>query len=339
MADREETSLRVNPAAVAAGVGVAVGAAAIASGNALVDFALDAQNPLFGRAVFHQDPSEPPAFPIKPAYRHLVQVNNAWIQEAREIWLEDALVEEVFRSVDGGSHHLAATIYHSAKPTRAWAVLVHGYRGTHAEMDVYALQYASQGYNVLSCDLRAHGDSDGRWIGMGWADAADVLGWVDYLAQRFGDGIEVVLHGHSMGATAVLCTAACPPRPCIRAIVADCGFTGVWEIFRHHLIHTMHLLPRPLLDIANVCWKARGGWDFREASALRAVALSQTPTLFIHGTEDKFVPCRMSEALYDACAAPVKELHLVEGAGHIMSVFIDPQAYEDMVFGFLDALE
>lgn len=64
---------------------------------------------------------------------------------------------------------------------------------------------------------------------------------------------------------------------------------------------------------------------------------SSTPTLFIHGLSDGFIPASMARELFEACAAPEKRLLIVAGAGHALSAQTDPDLYFDTVFGFLDS--
>lgn len=42
-------------------------------------------------------------------------------------------------------------------------------------------KFYSLGYNVLAADARAHGDSEGTKIGMGWPERFDVIEWISLL--------------------------------------------------------------------------------------------------------------------------------------------------------------
>ena len=57
------------------------------------------------------------------------------------------------------------------------------------------------------------------------------------------------------------------------------------------------------------------------------------PCLFVHGTEDDFVPWRMTMENYYACRAP-KDLLLVNGAGHGLSFLAAPEVYRQKVLDF-----
>ena len=79
----------------------------------------------------------------------------------------------------------------------------------------------------------------------------------------------------------------------------------------------------------------RGGFDLRSAAPVEAVARSKTPTLFIHGAQDDFVPANMMNKLYQAAACP-KSFLWVPGADHATSVGTDPGLYWATVDTFLD---
>jgi uncharacterized protein len=80
--------------------------------------------------------------------------------------------------------------------------------------------------------------------------------------------------------------------------------------------------------------RIRAGYGFKEASALRQTEKSRTPTLFIHGDADTFVPFEMVQRLYDACAAE-KELYVVPGAGHGMAYAKAKKEYQEKVTEFV----
>ena len=66
---------------------------------------------------------------------------------------------------------------------------------------------------------------------------------------------------------------------------------------------------------------------------MEALENCKVPVLFIHGTDDHFVPVEMTYENYKACNAP-KKLLVVPGAEHGMSYLVDKEAYEDAVKDF-----
>lgn len=216
-----------------------------------------------------------------------------------------------------------------------YAILVHGYKSDMSSMYSYAKRYYDKGFNVLLVNLRAHGSSEGKYIGMGWLDRKDILQWIDTLTYRNPDA-HFVLHGVSMGAATVMMTSGESVPSSLKAIISDCGYTSAYDIFELELEKRFPMLPtHPTIDIGSVMSDILASYSFKEASALEQVKNSSTPTLFIHGTGDDFVPCEMVDELYDAAACP-KELYKVEGAGHCEAKNVNPAEYFDKVFGFID---
>ena len=125
-----------------------------------------------------------------------------------------------------------------------------------------------------------------------------------------------------------------PPQ--VKAIVEDCGYTSVWDIFEDELGALFHLPAFPIMPVANVISSLRAGYSFSEASSLEQVKKARVPVLFIHGEKDNFVHTEMVYPLYEACPAE-KQLLVVEGAGHGSSYSKDPDLYFDTVFGFVDS--
>ena len=60
---------------------------------------------------------------------------------------------------------------------------------------------------------------------------------------------------------------------------------------------------------------------------------TKTPVLFIHGTDDHFVPVEMTFENYKVCRAP-RKLFVVPGADHGMSYLVDQAGYERAVKEF-----
>ena len=97
------------------------------------------------------------------------------------------------------------------------------------------------------------------------------------------------------------------------------------------------VVPAPiLLEALRGVTLIRAGYDIAKASPVEAVARSSTPTLFIHGQADRFVPSEMMPVLFKAAACPKAFLWIPE-ATHVMSVCVDPETYWSKVERFLHA--
>ncbi len=257
-----------------------------------------------------------------------------WQRQARqaEEWMAQSTVETVHvQSADGLKLSGEAVITDPA--SRLWVIAVHGYRSNHSSMSALASYYGLKGWNALLPDLRGCGDSEGDYIGMGWPDRKDMLQWIDWITSRDSEA-QIVLHGISMGGATVMMTAGEVLPANVKAVVEDCGYTSVWDIFADEMDYLFHLPAFPLLGIASGISSLRAGYNFSEASALKQIAKAQVPVMFIHGSEDNFVHTDMVYRVYDACPTK-KQLLVVEGAGHGTSSNHAPDTYFDSVFGFL----
>lgn len=219
-------------------------------------------------------------------------------------------------------------------PTDNWVITVHGYTSNGSEMANYAKKFYDMGYNVLIPDLRGHGKSEGNFIGMGWYDRLDIIKWINLITKEAITS-KIILHGISMGAATVSMTSGEELPKNIKAIVADCGYTSVWEQFSHQL-KSMYSLPNfPVMNASSVVSRVKAGYTLKEASSLKQVAKSKTPILFIHGDKDDFVPYRMMDELYNATSSP-KEKLTIKGAGHAKSSQVDSNLYWLTIESFIN---
>lgn len=195
--------------------------------------------------------------------------------------------------------------------------------------------YLPRGYQMLLVDQRAHGQSEGTYIGFGCLDRKDAMQWIQYTEKRMGEDCEILLHGTSMGAATVLMTSGLELPDCVKGIISDCAFTSAWDVFTHVLKHEYHLPARPIMEAADQIVRRRAGYGLRECNAAEEVKKAKIPILMIHGDQDSFVPCRMCEEIYANCAGR-KEKLIVSGAGHCESHYMATEAVEEKLTEFLN---
>lgn len=222
--------------------------------------------------------------------------------------------------------------------TKRVVICFHGYT-SHALQDFTGLTdyYFRNGYAMLHVDARAHGESEGKYVGFGYPDSKDALQWISHVIEKCGEDIEIILHGISMGATTALMTSGLELPSQVKGIISDCAFTSPKEVFTH-VLNTMYHLPAfPVIQAADVINKKLAGYGMDDGNAKREVEKAKVPILFIHGSKDTFVPAEMCKELYNHCASPKKML-IVEGAAHGESYFKNMEAYESALDEFLKDL-
>ena len=232
---------------------------------------------------------------------------------------------------------LHATFVQSPFFSRKVVIAVHGYNSFGMfDMSSVVPFFRGMGYNVIIVDDRAHGKSEGKYIGFGWLDRLDVMNWCRYAVKRFGGNCEILLHGVSMGAATVLmtCGESCLPEQ-VKGVIADCPFAGAYEEFGYIMRSNYRVPGRPLLYFASMVCKLRAGYTFGQASTVRAVRNIHIPVLFIHGEKDTFVPPYMTKRMYRHCKSKQKYLYICPEATHCYSAFQDMDAYVSHLTDFV----
>ena len=208
--------------------------------------------------------------------------------------------EDVFITSDDGLklHGVYFPAAEGSGETVKAVICCHGYT-SQCMSDFIGLSdyYLKRGYHMLLPDARAHGQSEGTYIGFGCLDRYDIRKWIDWLIEQCGSNVQILLHGISMGGATVLMTGSLDLPEQVKGIISDCGFTY-------------------------------------ECNAAREAAKVRVPVLLIHGDRDTFVPSSMCEKIYQSCASPKKKL-IVKGAAHAESYYKDTAAYEAALDDFI----
>lgn len=250
-------------------------------------------------------------------------------------WLAAQQLEEIdIKARDGIKLH--GYFLPAEKPSDKICIGCHGYtsKGMN-DFPSHARFFHEQDFDVLILDLRAHGNSEGDYVGFGILDRYDLLEWIRYVNKRFDNSKKILLHGTSMGGSTVLMTSGFEEvQDCVKGIIADCAFTSPYDIFVHILKKNYHLPPFPIMNINNVMCKKTAGYSFKEYSTLDALRTNKIPILFIHGKSDKFVPTWMTEKNYEAAVCE-KSLLWVENAGHGSSLYENMALYTEKEKEFL----
>ena len=214
------------------------------------------------------------------------------------------------------------------------AIIVHGYGADYREMQLYTKYFVEKNYNILAVENRAHGNSEGKMIGMGWLDRLDLIQWINLMLEK-NPNYQIVLMGLSMGASTVCMASGEKLSKNVKAIISDCAYVNAFEEFRYVFNHRTHLPAFPLLNIFNMYTKSVYKFDMKKADASVQVKKSKTPILFIHGDKDSFVPTENVHKLYAATPEGLKQIYIAKDAEHAMSYPSNEIEYERQLNLFL----
>ena len=243
----------------------------------------------------------------------------------------DALPYDALRLTAKDGVKLAARFFPNGG-TKKVAILCHGWH-SYPWWDfgkAFDIVYDA-GYAVLAVYQRAQGESEGKYLTYGAKESEDLLGWIDLLLARYGEDLSIAIMGVSMGAATVLCATGKPLPRQVKCAVSDCAFTSAAAQFKAASKGRFPISRTLGQPIAQVLAHMR----YRDASPIDAVKRSKTPTLFVHGDADAFVPFSMMQQLYDACAAGEKAMWASPGAVHAEAAMQNPEEYAAHVLPWL----
>lgn len=218
------------------------------------------------------------------------------------------------------------------KESNKYAILCHGYRGTaYRDFCGGAKEAIELGYNVIIIDERAHGTSQGHSITFGVREVKDLLSWVSYTRDRFGQNIELALIGISMGGATVL-MAADKVGDNVK-IIADCPYSSP-KIMLKETIRAIHLpifIFYPLVNLTSILFAHT---NLNKISAYDSIKNTNNKILIIHGNKDSIVDYHISQKLYETYPDKI-QYELFDGADHGVSYLADKERYQKIIREFL----
>ena len=233
--------------------------------------------------------------------------------------------------------HLAGWWVPARQSSDRCAVLIHGYADAKVGAIAWAPVMYDLGFNLYVPDLRAHGESGGRYCTGGSIEADDVRQAIgDLRASRPAQTRRLMLFGVSMGAAVAAGVAA--DRDDVAAVVLESPFADYRRAVRAHL--RLVGLPGGILATAALRW---GEWlagcrfDVRPPALIRRV---RCPVLAIVGAADPLLTVEDVEAIRAAvtdqsAVCPVSRAWVVPDVGHLTAMHDHPAEYRDRVTAFV----
>ncbi|MDO4300376.1 MAG: alpha/beta hydrolase [Clostridia bacterium] len=262
----------------------------------------------------------------------IVEEDNKNERKQRELWEKKSRnVSCYIKGYDDTP--IYCKVYIQKKFCHKWTLVVHGYGGDGSTLAYASKKFYDEGYNVVVPDLRGHGKSGGRYIGMGQIDSRDIMNII-HLIIKGDKNAEIYLYGVSMGGASVLMTASEKLPANVKAVISDCSFDNANKIIGYELSHNFRVPPFPIVNILNMLCYKKAKYDLRLASPIDRVSYIKIPALFIHGDRDSLVPTKMVYRLYDRARCK-KALMVIKDAGHGVSALVDGERYWRGVFGFI----
>lgn len=272
------------------------------------------------RSTTHLLPDTPQYAKVNPEIKRLIGEMEAVPFEEVSITTFDGL-------------KLFARYYHLSD-SAPLQIQFHGYRSTAVRDFSGGFSLARKmGRNLLVVDQRAGGKSEGTTICFGIKEKYDCLEWIKYALERFGD-IPIMLTGVSMGAATVLMASELDLPKNVKCIVADCPFSSPEEIIALEC-KKMGIPPKIGMPFVRLGARLFGNLKLSGEGAEKAVRNTKVPILLVHGEEDDFVPCYMSEKIYSANPKMIT-FETFPNAAHGVSFLVDTERYEKLYYSLFE---
>ena len=240
--------------------------------------------------------------------------------------------EQVYTKSHDGLR-LAARYYH-VRDGAPVQIQFHGYRSSGlCDFSGGTMLARKIGHNVLVVDQRGHGLSEGKHLTFGIEEKNDCISWINYVIDRFGKEIKIFLVGVSMGASTVLLASGLTLPDNVVGIIADSPYNSPEDIIKK-VCCDMKLSPKLAYPAIELAAKVYMKCNLREGDVCAAVKKASMPILLIHGEDDRFVPCEMSEEILKSCPEDTERVTF-KNAGHVLSYIADPIKYEKCINDFI----
>jgi fermentation-respiration switch protein FrsA (DUF1100 family) len=208
-------------------------------------------------------------------------------------------------SVEGRPQQVHAWWWPAAAEDAPAAMYLHGSRWDLTGQLFRIEQLHAFGFSVLAIDYRGFGKSSGELPSEATVYEDAQAAWEHFKLLQPDPGKRFI-YGHSLGGAVAIDLAAklsaqTPVGSAVpaRGLIVESTFTTLGDIAR----------------ALTVSWLPAETLLTQKFDSLGKITGVRMPLLIVHGADDRFVPARFSQALYDAAGDP-KKLLLVEGATH-----------------------
>jgi len=229
--------------------------------------------------------------------------------------------EDVFIKVDdgsGNSQRIHAWWISSKHPGDRCLLYLHGSALNIGANISHARRFQRMGFSVLLISYRGYGKSEGSFPSEASVYSDARAAWRYLTEQRNVDPASIFIYGHSLGGAVAIELAM--DNPTAGGLIIESTFTSIADMARK--TPQYRLFPLDLIV-------------HQRFDSINKVSRLQVPVLYLHGTNDRVVPPKMSQELYQETASH-KQLKFIAGGGHNNSAAVGGEAYLQAVRGFIE---
>ncbi|OIN97667.1 hypothetical protein AUJ66_02485 [Candidatus Desantisbacteria bacterium CG1_02_38_46] len=199
-------------------------------------------------------------------------------------------------------------------------IIVHGICCFRKYPQILALaKDISSKYDVITIDMRGHGESSGEWTG-GTKERTDIRIAIDYAKWLGYEKIGLI--GFSAGGIASIGEEARSPALDAMVLVSMLSSPDKVKSGGGGLLCTNSVAIQAIGKVLVLPMGARLGLPIKVASPLSVVDKINCPVLFIHGKNDWVIESKQSQILYNLANEP-KKILILNSAEHAEALYWD----------------
>ena len=216
---------------------------------------------------------------------------------------------------------------------RRAVIMSHGVTANRYTMLSHGEIWHRLGFDLIVYDQRAHGESGGPDCSFGYYESSDLIFIANEMRKRFPEDTLWGIGGESMGAATVMMAA--PSLPWLSFVYEDGGYVSLRKEVPAALKYKMNMPYFPFTPVTILFINMRHEFGVDGVRPVDCVGDIKVPMLFVHGSEDKFVPTENVYPLYEAKKGD-KEIKIFEGAPHVKAVLMFHEDYYNMLKDFCE---
>ena len=217
---------------------------------------------------------------------------------------------------------------------RATVIILHGISNCKETQFGKAKTLTHNGFNAITLDLRAHGESGGEFCTFGYREKYDIVAVVDS-AMKLTGGKPVGIWGASLGGAIGLQAMGLDKR--IAFGIIESTFDEFEKVAKEYGADYLFGLRSDM--IVNRVIKKSGEIAHFEPATVKpvdAAAMIDRPVLFLHGDADDKIPIEFNRRNFEAVKSPDKQWITVPGGGHSNIWKFGGEGLERQVLSFLE---
>jgi len=211
-------------------------------------------------------------------------------------------------------------------------LLCHGYRSCKEHLKRLVTFFPHD--NILLFDYRAHGQSSGNTVTIGYDEQKDVLSALNFLEKHKGTKkLPIYGIGISMGAVSLLGATTQYQGKALKAIVIDSAFNRLDEQVSHTFTSYTGLPKVPFMSFTQLMYEYFFDVSMADINTAAWAENITIPVLVVHSKDDTHSPLVMAENIYDSLKGP-KKMWQVESCEHGKIFKSFPKEYQEQVNNF-----